>query len=61
MGSNRPISLLVRVHNLSKVHGLRPLLCNYWDAPLLPFDIIKANYLLPPPNSLLSTGDLIAL
>ena len=28
--------------------------------PLLPFDIIEANYLLPPPDSLLSTGDLIA-
>ena len=28
--------------------------------PLLPFDIIEANYLLPPPDSLLSTTDLIA-
>ena len=27
--------------------------------PLLPFDIIEANYLLPPPDSLLSTTDLI--
>ena len=28
--------------------------------PLLPFDIIEANYLLPPPESLLSTTDLVA-
>lgn len=28
--------------------------------PLLPFDIIEANYLLPPPDSLLSSTDLIA-
>ena len=28
--------------------------------PLLPFDIAEANYLLPPPDSLLSTTDLVA-
>ena len=28
--------------------------------PLLPFDIIEANYLLPPPDSLLASIDLIA-
>ena len=28
--------------------------------PLLPFDIIEANYLLPLPESLLSTTDLVA-
>ena len=28
---------------------------------LLPFDIVEANYLLPPPESLLSTTDLVAL
>jgi hypothetical protein len=28
--------------------------------PILPFDIIEANYLLPPPDSLLATTDLIA-
>ena len=28
--------------------------------PILPFDIVEANYLLPPPDSLLSTTDLIA-
>ena len=28
--------------------------------PLLPFDVVEANYLLPPPNSLLATTDLIA-
>jgi len=28
--------------------------------PLLPFNIAKASYLLPPPNSILSTTDLIA-
>jgi hypothetical protein len=28
--------------------------------PILPFDIIEANYLLPPPDSLLSSTDLIA-
>jgi hypothetical protein len=28
--------------------------------PLLPFDIVEANYLGPPPESLLSTTDLIA-
>ncbi len=27
--------------------------------PLIPFDIVEANYLLPPPDSLLSTTDLI--
>jgi hypothetical protein len=27
---------------------------------ILPFDIIQANYLLPPPESLLSTTDLVA-
>lgn len=27
--------------------------------PLLPFDIVKANYLLPPPDSLLSTTNLV--
>jgi hypothetical protein len=27
--------------------------------PILPFDIIEANYLLPPPDSLLATTDLI--
>ena len=28
--------------------------------PLLPFDIAEANYLLPPPEAMLSTTDLIA-
>jgi len=28
--------------------------------PLLPFDVTEASYLLPPPNSILSTTDLIA-
>ena len=28
--------------------------------PLLPFNIIKANYLLPPPDSILSSTDLVA-
>ena len=27
--------------------------------PLLPFDIVEVNYLLPPPESLLSTTDLV--
>jgi hypothetical protein len=38
--------------------------CPYFAAtgthPLLPFDIVEANYLVPPPESLLSTTDLIA-
>ena len=28
--------------------------------PLIPLDIVEANYLLPPPGSMLSTTDLIA-
>jgi hypothetical protein len=28
--------------------------------PILPFDIVEANYLLPPPDLLLSTTDLVA-
>ena len=28
--------------------------------PILPFDIVEANYLLPPPDSLLALTDLIA-
>ena len=28
--------------------------------PLLPFDIVEANYLLPPPDGILSSTDLIA-
>ena len=40
--------------------GCAPYFAITGTHPLLPFDIIKANYLLPPPDSLLSTGDLIA-
>ena len=28
--------------------------------PLFPFDVMEANYLLPPPESLMSTTDLVA-
>src|SRR6266852_403112 len=40
--------------------GCSPYFAVTGTHPLLPFDIIEANYLAPPPNSLLSTTDLIA-
>ena len=40
--------------------GCSPYFAVTGTHPLLPFDIIKANYLLPPPDSLLSTTELIA-
>jgi len=39
--------------------GCSPFFAVTGGHPLLPFDIVEANYLLPPPNSLLSTTDLI--
>ena len=39
--------------------GCSPYFAVTGTHPLLPFDIIEANYLLPPPDSLLSTTDLI--
>ena len=40
--------------------GCSPYFAVTGTHPLLPFDIIEAKYLLPPPNSILSTTDLIA-
>ena len=40
--------------------GCSPYFAVTGTHPLLPFDIIEVNYLLPPPDSLLSTTDLIA-
>ena len=40
--------------------GCSPYFAATGTHPLLPFDIAEANYLLPPPDSVLSTTDLIA-
>ena len=40
--------------------GCSPYFATTGAQPLLPFDISEANYLLPPPDSVLSTTDLIA-
>ena len=40
--------------------GCSPYVALTGTHPLLPFDIAEANYLLPPPDSILSTTDLIA-
>jgi hypothetical protein len=40
--------------------GCSPYFATTGTHPLLPFDIAEANYLLPPPETLLSTTDLIA-
>jgi len=40
--------------------GCSPYFAVTGTHPLLPFDIAEALYLLPPPNSILSTTDLIA-
>ena len=40
--------------------GCSPYFATTGTHPLLPFDIAEANYLLPPPESILSTTDLIA-
>ena len=40
--------------------GCSPYFAVTGTHPLLPFDIIEANYLLPPPDSILSTTNLIA-
>ena len=40
--------------------GCSPYFAVTGTHPLLPFDIIEATYLLPPPDSILSTTDLIA-
>ncbi len=42
-----------------KQMGYLPYFAVTGTHPLLPFDIVEANYLLPPPDSLLSTTDLI--
>jgi Integrase zinc binding domain/RNase H-like domain found in reverse transcriptase len=39
--------------------GCSPYFATTGTHPLLPFDIAEANYLLPPPDSILSTTDLI--
>jgi hypothetical protein len=40
--------------------GCSPYFATTGAHPLLPFDIVEANYLLPPPDSTLSSTDLIA-
>ena len=40
--------------------GCSPYFAVMGTHPLLPLDIVEANYLLPPPESLLSTTDLVA-
>ncbi|KAJ3499308.1 hypothetical protein NLJ89_g10112 [Agrocybe chaxingu] len=40
--------------------GCSPYFALTGTHPLLPFDIVEANYLLPPPDSVLSTTDLIS-
>ena len=40
--------------------GCSPYFATTGTHPLLPFDINEANYLLPPPDSVMATGDLIA-
>jgi hypothetical protein len=40
--------------------GCSPFFAVTGTQPLLPFDIAEANYLLPPPDMVLSTTDLIA-
>ena len=45
---------------LRKRMGCSPYYAATGTHPLLPFDIVEANYLLPPPGSLLSTTDHIA-
>ncbi|KAJ3510089.1 hypothetical protein NLJ89_g4871 [Agrocybe chaxingu] len=40
--------------------GCSPYFALTGTHPLLPFDIVEANYLLPPPDSILSTTDLIS-
>jgi hypothetical protein len=45
---------------IKKHMGCSPFYTAMGVHPILPFDIMEANYLLPPPDSLLSTKDLIA-
>jgi hypothetical protein len=45
---------------IRKRMGCSPFYAATGVHPILPFDIIEANYLLPPPDSLLSTTDLVA-
>ena len=40
--------------------GCSPYFAVTGTHPLIPLDVVEANYLLPPPDSLLSTTDLIA-
>jgi hypothetical protein len=45
---------------IRKRMGCSPFYAATGIHPILPFDIVEANYLLPPPDSLLSTTDLVA-
>jgi hypothetical protein len=44
---------------IRKRMGCSPFYAATGIHPILPFDIVEANYLLPPPDSLLSTTDLV--
>ena len=45
---------------IRKCMGCLPFYAATGVHPILPFDILEANYLLPPPDSLLSSTDLRA-
>jgi hypothetical protein len=53
-------SFLGRVSHNKQRMGCSPYFAATGTHPLLPIDIAEANYLLPPPDSVLSTTDLIA-
>lgn len=40
--------------------GASPYFLAHGIHPILPIDIVEATYLLPPPNAVLSTTDLLA-
>jgi hypothetical protein len=45
---------------IKKCMGCSPFYTATGVHPILPFDIVEANYLLPPPDSLLAMTDLVA-
>ena len=45
---------------IRKRMGCSPYFAITGSHPILPFDLVEATYLSPPPTALLSTGDLIA-
>ena len=55
------LSILGRMSYSSSSYGMgcSPYFAVTGTHPLLPFDILEANYLLPPPESVLTTTELI--